>query len=129
MKNQSNPQRRSKVKKWRAKLDVACLINQGYSRDDIIQKLIEDYDYAESTATNIYYEALKFATKSIEDYIHEASKINIQRIIAIIDQCYADKRYNEALRAIDMLNKMGGLYAPEEHNITTNTEPITITFE
>ena len=41
----------------------------------------------------------------------------------------AEKRYGDSLKAIDTLNKMGGLYAPEEHNINTNAEPIKISFE
>lgn len=119
---------KSKIRKYRAKLDVVCLIRQGYERDDIIQQIVEDYGYTQSTAMGLYYEAQKEATRSIEDYIKEASKSNVQRLLGIIDQCYADKRYGEAMKGIDMLNKMGGLYAPEEHNINTN-DPINITFE
>ena len=63
------------------------------------------------------------------NYINEAAKINVQRLISIIDAAFAEKRYGDALRAIDVLNRMGGLYAPEEHNINTNAEPIKISFE
>lgn len=127
MKNE--PKRRSSHKKWRAKLESATLINQGWTREDIIEKLCEDYEYAPATAQNIYYEALRNANKAISDYINEAAKINVQRLISIIDAAFAAKRYGDALRAIDTLNKMGGLYAPEEHTINTNSEPIKISFE
>lgn len=127
MKNE--PQRRNSRKKWKAKLESATLINQGWSREDIIEKLCEDYNYAESTAYNIYYEALRNANKAISDYINEAAKINVQRLISIIDATFAEKRYGDSLRAIDTLNRMGGLYAPEEHNINTNAEPIKISFD
>ena len=127
MKNE--PKRRDSHKKWRAKLESATLINQGWSREDIIEKLCEDYEYAESTAQNIYYEALRNANKAISDYINEAAKINVQRLISIIDAAFAEKRYGDSLRAIDTLNRMGGLYAPEEHNINTNAEPIKISFD
>ena len=123
------PQRRSNHKKWRAKLESAILINQGWSREDIIEKICEDYEYAEATARNIYYEALRNANKAISDYINEAAKINVQRLISIIDAAFAEKRYGDSLKAIDTLNKMGGLYAPEEHNINTNAEPIKISFD
>ena len=127
MKNE--PKRRSSHKRWKAKLDASTLVNQGWTREDIIEKLSEDYEYAEATAQNIYYEALRNANKAISDYINEAAKINVQRLISIIDAAFAEKRYGDALRAIDTLNKMGGLYAPEEHNINTNAEPIKISFE
>lgn len=52
------PIRRNSHKKWKAKLESATLINQGWTREDIIEKLCEDYAYAEATAQNIYYEAL-----------------------------------------------------------------------
>lgn len=123
------PKRRSSHKKWRAKLDASTLVNQGWTREDIIEKLCEDYEYASATAQNIYYEALRNANKAISDYINEAAKINVQRLISIIDAAFAEKRYGDALRAIDTLNKMGGLYAPEEHTINTNAEPIKISFE
>lgn len=123
------PERKSSRKKWKAKLESATLINQGWSREDIIEKLCEDYNYAESTANNIYYEALRNANKAISDYINEAAKINVQRLISIIDAAFAEKRYGDSLRAIDTLNRMGGLYAPEEHNVNTNGEPIKISFE
>ena len=127
MKNE--PKRRSSHKRWKAKLDASTLVNQGWTREDIIEKLSEDYEYAEATAQNIYYEALRNANKAISDYINEAAKINVQRLISIIDSAFAEKRYGDALRAIDTLNRMGGLYAPEEHNINTNAEPIKISFE
>lgn len=123
------PERRSSHKKWKAKLDASTLVNQGWTREDIIEKLCEDYEYAPATAQNIYYEALRNANKAISDYINEAAKINVQRLISIIDAAFSEKRYGDALRAIDVLNRMGGLYAPEEHTINTNAEPIKISFE
>lgn len=122
--------RRYSNRRWKAKLEAATLINQGWSREDIIEKLCEDYEYASATAETIYYAAQRNANRAISDYINEAAKINVQRLISIIDAAFAEKRYGDALRAIDTLNKMGGLYAPEEHNINAkNAEPIKISFE
>ena len=125
----NEPQRRDSHKKWKAKLEAANLVNQGWSREDIIEKLCEDYEYAEATAETIYYAAQRNANKAISDYINEAAKVNVQRLISIIDAAFAEKKYGDSLKAIDTLNKMGGLYAPEEHNIHTNAEPIKISFE
>ena len=123
------PQRRDSHKKWKAKLNAATLINQGWSREDIIEKLCEDYSYSEATAQTIYYAAQRNANKAISDYINEAAKVNVQRLISIIDAAFAEKKYGDSLKAIDTLNRMGGLYAPEEHAIHTGTEPIKISFE
>lgn len=115
--------------KARAKLDCISLIQQGYDRQDIINIIAEKYDYSLRGAQNLYYQALNEANEKIQTYIKSAAKSNINRLIGIIDQCYLDKRYNEAMKGIDMLNKMGGLYAPEEHNIKTEAEPIIIKFD
>ena len=123
------PQRRESNRKWKAKLEAATLINQGWSREDIIEKLREDYEYAQATAETIYYAAQRNANKAISDYINEAAKVNVQRLISIIDAAFAEKKYGDSLKAIDTLNKMGGLYAPEEHTIHAGTEPIKISFE
>lgn len=125
---ENEKQRRSKIKKWKAKLDIQCLINQGWSRDNIIEKIVEDYNYSPITAENLYYECHKIALKSVQDYLTEASKTNIQRIISIADKAFVEGRYGDSLKALDMLNKMSGNYAPEKHTVITD-EPIQIKFD
>ena len=123
------PQRRDSHKKWKAKLEASTLINQGWSREDIIAKLSEDYEYSEATAQTIYYAAQRNANKAISDYINEAAKVNVQRLISIIDAAFAEKKYGDSLKAIDTLNKMGGLYSPEQVDVNMQGEPIKISFE
>ena len=122
-------ERRSKIKKWKAKLDIQCLINQGWSRDNIIEKIVEDYNYSQATAENLYYECHKIALKTVQDYLTEASKTNIQRIISIADKAFVEGRYGDSLKALDMLNKMSGNYSPDKLDITSNEEPIIIKFQ
>ena len=126
---EKEPQRRDSHKKWKAKLETATLINQGWSREDIIEKLREDYQYSEATAQTIYYAAQRNANKAISDYINEAAKVNVQRLISITDAAFAEKKYGDALKAIDTLNKMGGLYSPEQVDVNMQGEPIKISFE
>lgn len=123
------PQRRDSHKKWKAKLQASTLINQGWSREDIIEKLCEDFEYSEATAQTIYYAAQRNANKAISDYIKEAAKVNVQRLISIIDATFAEKKYGDSLKAIDTLNKMGGLYSPEQVDVNMQGEPIKISFE
>ena len=123
------PQRRDSHKKWKAKLQASTLINQGWSREDIIEKLREDFEYSEATAQTIYYAAQRNANKAISDYINEAAKVNVQRLISIIDATFAEKKYGDSLKAIDTLNKMGGLYSPEQVDVNMQGEPIKISFE
>lgn len=126
---EKEPQRRDSHKKWKAKLQASTLINQGWSREDIIEKLREDFEYSEATAQTIYYAAQRNANKAISDYINEAAKVNVQRLISIIDAAFAEKKYGDSLKAIDTLNKMGGLYSPEQVDVNMQGEPIKISFE
>ena len=126
---EKEPQRRDSHKKWKAKLQASTLINQGWSREDIIEKLREDFEYSEATAQTIYYAAQRNANKAISDYIKEAAKVNVQRLISIIDAAFAEKKYGDSLKAIDTLNKMGGLYSPEQVDVNMQGEPIKISFE
>lgn len=126
---EKEPQRRDSHKKWKAKLQASTLINQGWSREDIIEKLCEDFEYSEATAQTIYYAAQRNANKAISDYIKEAAKVNVQRLISIIDATFAEKKYGDSLKAIDTLNKMGGLYSPEQVDVNMQGEPIKISFE
>ena len=126
---EKEPQRRDSHKKWKAKLQASTLINQGWSREDIIEKLREDFEYSEATAQTIYYAAQRNANKAISDYINEAAKVNVQRLISIIDAAFAEKKYSDSLKAIDTLNKMGGLYSPEQVDVNMQGEPIKISFE
>ena len=110
-------------------MQASTLINQGWSREDIIEKLREDFEYSEATAQTIYYAAQRNANKAISDYINEAAKVNVQRLISIIDAAFAEKKYGDSLKAIDTLNKMGGLYSPEQVDVNMQGEPIKISFE
>ena len=110
-------------------LDCECMMLQGYPRDAILEHLQEDYEYTESSAMKIYYECMKHATDKLIGFMEAAKKTAISKILSISDKAYDEKRYSDSLRALDMLNKIFGNYAPEEHNINANTEPIKISFE
>lgn len=119
---------KSKIRKYRAMLDCECMMLQGYDKDAIIEHLQEDYKYAPSTSENIYYQCIKKATEKLNDFMDEAKKTVISKIIAISDKTYIEGRYGDALKALDMLNKMSGSYAPEKHTVITD-EPIQIKFD
>ena len=121
--------KKSKIRKYRAMLDCECMMLQGYSRDAILEHLQEDYKYAPSSAMTIYYACTKRATDKLTEFMEVAKKTAISKILAISDKAYDEKRYSDSLRALDMLNKIFGNYAPEEHNVNTNAEPIKISFE
>lgn len=133
MKNQNEnvkgPIKKSKIRKYRAMLDCECMMLQGYPRDAILEHLQEDYEYAESSAMNIYYECTKRATDKLNEFMDVAKKTAISKILSISDKAYDEKRYGDSLKALDMLNKIFGNYEAQKVDVTSADEPITIKFD
>ena len=120
--------KKSKIRKYRAMLDCECMMLQGYDKDAIMEHLQEDYDYAEATAENIYYASMKRATEKLNDFMDEAKKTAVSKLISISDKSYSEGRYGDAIKSLDILNKIFGNYAPEKHTVITD-EPIQIKFD
>lgn len=66
-----------------------------------------------------------------QELIQEASNINkenvIKKLLELIDDCYTDEKTDRTsiLKAMDMINKMTGMYVPE-NNITINNTQIDV---
>lgn len=121
--------KKSKIRKYRAMLDCECMMLQGYDKDAVMEHLQEDYGYAEATAENIYYQCTKRATEKLSDFMDEAKKTAVSKILAISDKAYSEGRFSDSLKALDILNKIFGNYSPDKLDITSNEEPIIIKFE
>lgn len=86
------------------------LLRMNYDYDDIAERLKEEYGYSDNSAKKVIDKNKRKLKKSVENKIDKMAQENINRVEAIIDECYEQKRYNEALKAVDILNKMGGVY-------------------
>lgn len=86
------------------------LLRMGYDYDYITERLKEEYEYTDNSAKKVIDKNKRKLKESVEKKIEKMANENINRIEAIIDECYQQKRYTDALKAIDVLNKMGGLY-------------------
>lgn len=110
-------------------LDCECMMLQGYDKAAIIEHLQSDYEYAATTAEHIYYACMQRATEKLSDFMDEAKKTAVSKILSISDKAYDEGRFSDSLKALDLLNKIFGNYAPEKHDLTSNDEPIIIKFE
>lgn len=86
------------------------LLRMNYDYNDIIERLKHEYDYTDNSAKKVLDKNKRKLKKTVEKKVDKIADENIGRLEAIIDECYEQRKYNEALKAIDILNKMGGQY-------------------
>lgn len=99
------------------------LLRMNYENSDIIERLKEEYGYSDNSARKVVDKVKKKLKQLLERKYDKIAEENINRLEAIIDECYEEKRYNEMLKAVDTLNKMGGIYTTKlDINANLNNE-------
>ena len=99
------------------------LLRMNYDYEQIIERLQDEYGYSSNSAKKVLDKNKRKLKNSVEKKIDKMAEENINRLEAIIDECYQEKRYNEMLKAVDTLNKMGGVYTTKlDINANLNNE-------
>ena len=99
------------------------LLRMNYDYDYIIERLKDEFDYTDNSAKKVLDKNKRKLKNSVEKKIDKIANENINRLEAIIDECYEQSKYTDALKAIDILNKMGGQYTQKiDLNGTLNQE-------
>lgn len=99
------------------------LLRMNYENSDIIERLKEEYGYSDNSARKVVDKVKKKLKQLLERKYDKIAEENINRLEAIIDECYEEKRYNDMLKAVDTLNKMGGVYTTKlDINANLNNE-------
>ena len=93
-----------------ASMMCLSLLRMNYDYDQIIERLQDEYGYSSHSAKQLLVKNKRKLKNSVEKKIDKMAEDNINRIEAIIDECYEQRKYTDALKAIDILNKMGGQY-------------------
>lgn len=101
------------------------MLLQGYTKEDVLEYLTDDCGYTPKTAERYFFEAQKRATENLQEFMDQAKKVAISKILSISDKAYKDNKLNDSLKALDMLNKIFSNYAPEKVDVTTD-QPIEI---
>ena len=86
------------------------LLRMNYDYEQIIERLQDEYGYSSNSAKKVLDKNKRKLKNSVEKKIDKMAEENVARLEAIIDECYQEKRYNEVLKSIDLLNKMSGQY-------------------
>ena len=86
------------------------LLRMNYDYEQIIERLQDEYGYSSNSAKKVLDKNKRKLKNIVEKKIDKMAEENINRIEAIIEECYEQRKYTDALKGIDILNKMGGQY-------------------
>lgn len=99
------------------------LLRMNYDDSEIVERLKAEYDYTDNSAKKVVAKVKRKLKQTVERKYDKIAEENINRLEAIIDECYEQKRYTDMLKAVDTLNKMGGVYTTKvDINGTLNNE-------
>lgn len=118
--------------------EIQMMVDEGKSRDTIINWLQEEKGMTWGSAKNLYYETIKSMsddTTMLDTYKASLVRTNLARLETIVENAMSGNTGEKmvALKAIDQLNKMCGAYADNQGVIVNKNkdgnEQIIIKFQ
>lgn len=107
--------------------DIVHMIYFGYTKEEIKDAIFHKHEgVTDSKFKQLYQGALASCDVRNEKFVREYQRVNMERCTAIVEETYEKKDYKTCLSAIDMLNKMYGVYNTKV--TVTTEEPIQINF-
>lgn len=99
------------------------LLRMNYENSDIIERLKEEYGYSDNSARKVVDKVKKKLKQLLERKYDKIAEENINRLEAIIDECYEQSKYNEMMKAIDLMGKFTGAFTTKvDINANLNNE-------
>ena len=86
------------------------LLRMNYENSDIIERLKEEFGYSDNSARKVVDKVKKKLKHLLERKYDKIAEENINRLEAIIDECYEQRKYNEMMKAIDLMGKFTGAF-------------------
>lgn len=99
-------------------------IRKNWQKDEIVEWVRSEYGVSEITASRYYHDAQKILQDNLPDpeLVDKIRNEQIARVTAIARKAVENGDTKNALKALDMLNKIAGLYTEkQEVNITSDT--------
>lgn len=91
-------------------------------REDVINALVEEYGIKEGTATRYYERGKQLIEYSMTWDLENIRNKNIQRLDTIAEETMEVEDYQNAIKAIDTLNKTVGAYVDKKEINLEGTE-------
>lgn len=85
-------------------------ILMGFEMNDIVDAVVDEYEYTKDGATGIYYKAYDIYEKQVVRESPIVITDNMKKLEAIQQEAFEKGDLQNTLKAIDMANKMVGAY-------------------
>lgn len=110
--------------------EVLSLIKMGYQRNEIYDTLKEEYGVGPQQSWEYYHDALVLMSENepLEEFANQVRMEQIERITNLYKVAREKNNMKAALAALDMLNKVHGLYN-ETRNLTVTADMIKFKFD
>ena len=127
----------SKYLKEKVVMAVWIDLCNGVSRHDIMQKLendlmvegVETSRLTKSMKYKIISDAYAMAKEELDEQRDKQRELFYQRLLTVYNECMVANDRQNALKALDLFGKFGGLYEKEKVEISGNlTENVNISF-
>ena len=127
----------SKFLKEKVVIAVWIDLCNGVSRHDIMQKLdndmmvegVETSKLTKSMRYKIISDAYAMAKEELDEQRDKQRELFYQRLLTVYNECMVANDRQNALKALDLFGKFGGLYEKEKVEISGNlTENVNISF-
>ena len=127
----------SKYLKEKVVIAVWIDLCNGVSRHDIMQKLdndlmvegVETSRLTKSMRYKIISDAYAMAKAELDEQRDKQRELFYQRLLTVFNECMVANDRQNALKALDLFGKFGGLYEKEKVEISGNlTENVNISF-
>ena len=127
----------SKYLKEKVVMAVWIDLCNGVSRHDIMQKLendlmvegVETSRLTKSMKYKIISDAYAMAKEELDEQRDKQRELFYQRLLTVYNECMVANDRQNALKALDMFARFGGLYDKEKVEISGNlTENVNISF-
>ena len=99
------------------------LLRMNYENSDIIERLKDEYGYSDNSARKVVDKVKKKLKHLLERKYDKIAEENINRLEAIIDETYEQRKYNEMMKAIELMGKLTGAFTTKvDINANLNNE-------
>lgn len=107
-------------------LEYIC--NQGLSKSETAKQISDRWNVTVKTATRYINEAVESLTRDFEDYKEETRKVHLERLESIMQTALENGREDLALKALEQMGKVNGLFEQKIDLNSKNTTDIHFDF-
>lgn len=100
---------------------VMNMLSKGFSRKSVHNYLEKTYGIAYRQRCRVIKEALEFMKEDTKASVEEFRALNNSRLDDLYEKTVKDKDYGNAIKTVDLVNKMNGVYTEEKSEESDKT--------